>query len=173
MRQYEGSLLICRKCKSRWFLWVILEIFSRCGIKLQWKILTFPANLWWFRILALCSTATKDCRLTHGINLDYRKTFLEINFPRLIHPEVILQEFNLTTCKETEKQSLKPEGRRLCTQVSTDKIKAQFQCRHLQQSRWLRVLQYPRNYRRITWSDSKDSNYRKCNSTNSLIHNRF
>ena len=23
--------------------------------------------------------ATKDCRLTHGINLDYRKTFLEIN----------------------------------------------------------------------------------------------
>ena len=27
-------------------------------------------------------TATKDCRLTHGINMDYRKTFLEINFLR-------------------------------------------------------------------------------------------
>ena len=37
--------------------------------------------------------------------------FLEINFPRLIHPEIILKEINLTTSKETEKQSLKPEGR--------------------------------------------------------------
>ena len=63
---------------------------------------------------ALNSSATKDCRLTHGINQDYRKTFfLEINFLRLIHPEIILKEFNLTTCKETEKQSLKPERRRL------------------------------------------------------------
>ena len=63
---------------------------------------------------------TKDCRLTHGINLDYRKTLWEINFLRSIHPEVILKEFNLTTCKETEKQSLKLEGRRLSTQVKTD-----------------------------------------------------
>ena len=63
------------------------------------------------------------------------KRFLEINFLRLIHPEIILKEFNLTTCKETEKQSLKPEGRRLFTQVKTDKITAQFQRRHLQQSR--------------------------------------
>ena len=47
--------------------------------------LTFPVNL-------------------YGINLDYRKTFLV----RLIHPEIILKEFNLTTCKETGKQSLKP-----------------------------------------------------------------
>ena len=38
------------------------------------------------RVLVLCSAATKDCRLTSGINLDYRKTFLEINFPRMSHP---------------------------------------------------------------------------------------
>ena len=56
------------------------------------------------------SAATKDCRLTHGINLDYRKTFLEIDFLRLILPEIILEEFNQTTCKETVKQPLKPEG---------------------------------------------------------------
>ena len=31
--------------------------------------------------------ATEDCRLTHGITLDYRKTFLEINFLRLTHPK--------------------------------------------------------------------------------------
>ena len=61
---------------------------------------TFPVNLWWFRVLALCSAATEDCRLTHGINLDYRKTLLEINFLRLIHPEIILKEFNLSTCKK-------------------------------------------------------------------------
>ena len=58
---------------------------------------------------------------------DYRKTLLEINLLRSIHPEIILKEFNL--------KSLKPEGRRLFTQVKTDIIKAQFQCRHLQQDR--------------------------------------
>ena len=47
--------------------------------------------------------------MTHGINLDHRKTFLEINFLRLIQPEIILKEFNLTTCNENEKQSLKTE----------------------------------------------------------------
>ena len=31
------------------------------------------------------------------------------------------KEFNLTTCKETRKQSMKPEGRRLFTHVNTDK----------------------------------------------------
>ena len=56
-------------------------------------------------------------------------------FSALVHPEIILEEFNLTTSKETRKQSLKPEGRRPFTQVKTDSIKAQFQCRHLRQSR--------------------------------------
>ena len=50
---------------------------------------------------------------------------------------------------------------------------AQFQCRHVRQSRGLRILQCRWNYRRILWLDSKNSNYRNCNSTNSLIHNRF
>ena len=50
----------------------------------------------------------------------FRKFFLECNFLRLIHPEIILEEFNLTTCKETGKQPLKPERRRLVTQVKTD-----------------------------------------------------
>ena len=94
-------------------------------------------------------------------------------FSRFDSPRDILKEFNLTTCKETKKQSLKPEGRRLFTQVKTDEIKAQFQCRHLQQDRRLRVLQCRWNYRRTTWSDSKDSKYRNCNSTKSLVHNRF
>ena len=87
-------------------------------------------------------------------------------FSAMVHPEIFLKEFHLITCKETEKQSLKRERRRLFTQVKTDKIKAQFQCRHLRQGR------YWWNYRRTTWSDSKDSKYRNCNSANSLIHNR-
>ena len=65
-----------------------------------------------FRVLVRCLAATKDCRLTQGINLEYRTTFFEINVLRLILPEIILKEFNLTTCEETEKQSLKPGGRR-------------------------------------------------------------
>ena len=71
--------------------------------------LTFPVNLRWFRVLVPCSAATQGSRLTHGIYLDYRKTFWEINFLRMIHPEIILKEFNLTTCKGTEKQSPKKD----------------------------------------------------------------
>ena len=37
----------------------------------------------------------------------------------------------------------------------------------------LRVLQYRWKFRRILWSDSKDSKYRNCKSTHSLIYNRF
>ena len=150
-----------------------LEVFKMWNQMTVEGCLTFPVNWSWFRVLVLCSAATKDCRLKPGINLNYRKTFLEIYFPHLIHPEIILKEFNLTTYKETEKQSLKQKGRRLFTQVKIDKIKAQFQCRHLHQGRWLRVLQHQWNERSTTLSDSKDSKYRNCNSTNSLVHNRF
>ena len=38
---------------------------------------------------------------------------MEINFLHLIHPEIILKEFNQTTCKETEKQP--PEAERMKT----------------------------------------------------------
>ena len=60
----------------------------------------------------LCSAATNACFLTDGINLDHGEKFLVINFQRFTHPEIILEEFNLTTCKETEKHSLKPERMR-------------------------------------------------------------
>ena len=36
---------------------------------------------------------------------------------------------------QRNREALKPEGRRLFTQVKTDKIQAQFQCRHVQQNR--------------------------------------
>ena len=70
-------------------------------------------------------------------------------------PRDCSQRIQLTTCMETDKQSLKQEGWRQVTQVKTDKIKAQFKCRHLRQSRWLRVLQCRWNYHGTTWSDSK------------------
>ena len=41
------------------------------------------------------------------------KRFLEINFLRLIHPEIILKEFNLTTCEETGKQTIHTSEDRL------------------------------------------------------------
>ena len=45
---------------------------------------------------------------------------MEVNFLRLIHPEIILKEFNLTTCKETEKQ---PEaGRTKTIHTSEDRL---------------------------------------------------
>ena len=65
---------------------MILEIFKMWNqIKVE-DCLRFPVNLWWFRILVPCSVATKDCRLTHGINLDFRKTFLVSQFSTFDSP---------------------------------------------------------------------------------------
>ena len=39
------------------------------------KFHTFPVNQQGFQVRALCQAATNACHLTHGIHLDYRKTF--------------------------------------------------------------------------------------------------
>ena len=117
------------------------------------------------------SMLSRDTRLPFDTWKSIRsagKRFLEINFLRMIHPEIFLKELHLTTCKEIEKQYLTNLKGKQVWQVETDKIMAQFQCRLLRQDRWLPVLQYRWNYRRSTWSDSKDSKYRNCNSINSL-----
>ena len=146
---------------------------SRCGIKLQWKIVSRFQSTCNDSEFSVHAEPTSECLWIHGIHLDYRKTFLVINFLRLIKPEIILKEFNLMTCKENVEWSLEMEGQRLFAQVMTGKIKAQFQCRHSQEGRCPWVLQYHWNYCRIFWSDSKDSKYRNCNSTNSIVHNHF
>ena len=92
--------------------------------------LTFPVNLKGF-LLSRDKRLPLDAWNQSGLH----ENVFGNHFLRLIHPEIILKGLNLTTCKETEKQSLKQEGRRLVTQVKTDKIKAQFQCRHLRQDR--------------------------------------
>ena len=73
------------------------------------------------------SMLSRDKRLPLG--------FLVIDFLRLIHPEIILKEFVLAHHKENEDQFLKPQGRRLFSHEMTNKIDAQFQCRHLQEGR--------------------------------------
>ena len=45
----------------------------------------------------------KGCRLIYGINQEHRRTFLQINFLRLLHLEIFLKEFHLNTCTEIEK----------------------------------------------------------------------
>ena len=73
--------------------------------------LTFPMNLRGFPVLAMLS---RDCRLPLDAwnQSALQETFVEINFLRLIHLEIIFNEFHLTMRKP-----LKPEGRRLFTQV--------------------------------------------------------
>ena len=118
--------------------------------------LTFPVSLQSFQVLVPCSPANA-CLLTHGIHLDYRKTFLVINFLRLIHLQIIIKEFTRAKHRENEDQFHKLQGRGLCSQEMTNKIEAQFQCRHLQEGRRLLVPQYRCVFRRILWLDSKDS----------------
>ena len=48
------------------------------------------------------------------------KCFLVIKFLRLIHPEIILKDLNLTTCEENEKQYLK-QGKTKARHTSEDR----------------------------------------------------
>ena len=48
--------------------------------------------------------------LTHGIHMDYRKTFLVINIQYLFHPMIILKEFTLAPQQENKDQIHKQQG---------------------------------------------------------------
>ena len=48
--------------------------------------LTFPVNVRWFQVLVPCWAATNACLLTHGINLDYRRTFFGNQFSTFDSP---------------------------------------------------------------------------------------
>ena len=67
-------------------------------------------------------------------------SFLEISCLRLIQTEIILNEFTLAHHKENEDQFFMLQGRRDSSQEMTNIIKAQFQCRHLQEGRRLSSL---------------------------------
>ena len=66
------------------------------------------------------SAVTKDCRLTRGINLDFRKTFLEINFLRLIHPETILKEVQSDDVQRN-REAVPEAGRTKTSHTSEDR----------------------------------------------------
>ena len=67
-----------------------------------------------------------DTRNTSGL----QEMFLAINFLRLIHPEIIIKKFTLAHHKGNEDQFHKLQGRGHLSQEMTNKVKAQFQCRH-------------------------------------------
>ena len=94
-------------------------------------------------------------------------------FLRMIHPVILFKEFTLAHHKENQGQFHRPQGRGLFSKDMTNKIEAQFQCRHLQEGRRLRVRQYRWDFRRLLWLGSRYSKYRCCISTNSPIHNLF
>ena len=62
----------------------------------------------------ICALPSRDKRLPLDTwnQSGLQENVLGHQFSTLIHREIILKEFNLTTCKETEKRSLKLEGRR-------------------------------------------------------------
>ena len=68
--------------------------------------LTFPVNQQCFQVIVLCCAATNACHLTDGVRLDHRKTFLEINFLRLIRQGILLKEFIVVShTKHQERQN--------------------------------------------------------------------
>ena len=68
-------------------LWMTEENFKKWNRITVGECLSFPVNQQRFQVLVPCWAATNACHLTHGIRLDYRKTFLVINFLQLIRPK--------------------------------------------------------------------------------------
>ena len=110
MRQYKSSLLSCRRYKNKWILWLIRENVKKWNQITVGDCLSFPVSLQWFQVLVPCWAATNACLLIRGIHRDYRKTCLEIKFLRLVHPEIIIQEFTFAHNKENENQFHRPKG---------------------------------------------------------------
>ena len=113
----------------------------------------------------LCSAATKDCRLSHGINLYYRKTFLEIIVLRLIRPRDHPQRIQSDDVQRNS-EAVSEAERTKTSHTSEDRQNQgtipmpTFASRPLTTSSTIPV-ELPKN----TWSDSRDSKYRNCNST--------
>ena len=63
----------------------------------------------------LCSAATRDCRLMHGIILEYRETFLNISFSTFDSPRDFPQRTSCTCSVPRNREAipldLQPEVR--------------------------------------------------------------
>ena len=164
MRQSQSSLLSCRRCKIRWILWMFQDNFKKLNQTTVSDCLTFPVNLQWFPMMS------SDTRLLLGLQENvFGDQSSAFDSPR-DHPQ------GVHSCKTQCEQGPVPQAAGTGTphsQEMTNKMDAQFQCRLLQEGRrlWVRLLRW--KFCRIPWLDSKDSKYRSCNPTHSLIHNHF
>ena len=107
MRRYNGSLHKCRKCKSRWILWMTQENFKKWKRITVGDCLTFSVNQQVSQVLVPCRAATNACLLTHGIHLDYRKTFLVFIFLRQHRTDRKLMGLLKEQCQESSKGHLR------------------------------------------------------------------
>ena len=129
MTQYRESLHNCNRCNNRWILWMIQENVKKWNQIIVEDCLTCPVNQRRFQYLLPCWAATNACHLIHGTQLDYRKTFLVINFPHLVCSEILLKEFIIVSHmkhRERQNQSHKQCGQGPLSQEMTSKIRAQF-----------------------------------------------
>ena len=118
--------------------------------------------------------ATKDCRLTHGINLDYRKTFLEVNFLRLIHPEIILKRIQSDDVQRNREAA--PEaGRTKTIHTSQDRNNQGTIPMPTFSTKAVDYEFYTAGgiTAELHGRTAKTDKCRNCKSTNSVIHNHF
>ena len=119
-----------------------------------------------FQVLVLFWAATNACLIWITGKRVWYSTFY-----KLIHPEIIIKEFIILWHQVLQYQSNKLQGRGHLSQEMKIHLGAQFQCRHLQESRRPWVHHCLWRFRRVPWLDNKDSKYLNLNSTNSLIPN--
>ena len=142
---------------------------SRCGIKILWKVVS--------RLQSTCNDSEFSCfaqprqkiaaRHMESIWITGKLFFVEINFLRLIHPEIIVKEFILARSQRERGSVPQATGTdTFFSQEMTNKIETQFQYigNKAVDCEFCNAGGFSVEFYGL---DSKDSKYRNCNSINS------
>ena len=172
LRENHETLPSCSECKNRWSLRTVLEKSRILNQNLVEDCLAFPVNLKWFRVLLRCSAATKDCRFIHGKQSGVQENVFGNLFSTFDSPRDVPRISSDDVPRNREAAPGDPKVKTSLTSEDGQKY-GTVPLPMFASRRWLRVLNIRLIFRRTTWSDSKDSKCRNCNSTGSVVHHHF
>ena len=122
--------------------------------------ISFPVNLLWFWLSSFAQPRQKDCRVTRGINLEYRKTLLGYQFSTFdSSPNHYLGIHRSTTPSATGTIPVYIGTETLSRKRWRSKLRHDSNARHLQEGRrsWVHYFQWI--FCTTLWLDSKHGNF--------------
>ena len=148
-RLFNSTLSTWSKCRNRWFLWTVLEIFK---IESNYSGRLSHVSSQPEMIPSSRSLLSRDKRLPLDTwnQSGLQENVLGNQFSMVDSAKDYSQRIQIWRRAKKPRSSSRSRKDEGLVEAKTDKIKAQIQCRHLRQGRWLWALQNRWNYRRST-----------------------